>query len=84
MNAAPAIRIVDGVASRRFVVGSGPAGVREVEGNRCLVTFMRFDLGHYEFDTKLFEPNALPDWKETTAHRTRELMHLTSPLNEEC
>ncbi len=59
-------------------------GLREVEGNRCLVTFMQFDLGHYDFNTKLFEPNALPDWKERTAHRTRELMHLTSPLREGC
>jgi len=59
-------------------------GMREVEGNRCLVTFMQLDLGHYDFNTKLFEPNALPDWKERTAHRTRELMHLTSPIHEEC
>lgn len=58
-------------------------GVREVEGNRLLVTFMQLDLGHYDFNTKLFEPNALPNWKERTAHRTRELMHLTSPLSEE-
>ncbi len=59
-------------------------GVREVEGNRYLITFMEFDLGHYDFDAKLFVPNALPDRKEETAHRTRELMHLTSPLSEEC
>lgn len=58
-------------------------GVREVTGKRLLVTFMQFDLGHYDFNTKLFEPNALPNWKERTAHRTRELMHLTSPLSEE-
>jgi transposase InsO family protein len=59
-------------------------GMREVEGNRCLVTFMQLDLGHYDFSTRIFEPNALPDWKERTAHRTRELMHLTSPIHEEC
>ena len=59
-------------------------GVREVEGSRCLVTFMQFDLGHYDFNTKLFVPNALPDHKERTAHRTRELLRATSPLREEC
>lgn len=57
-------------------------GVCEVEGNRCMISFMEFDLGHYDFTTKLFEPNALPNWKERTAPRRRELMHVTSPLHE--
>lgn len=58
-------------------------GIREVEGSRCLVTFMQFDLGHYDLNAKIFVPNALPDLKERTAHRRRELMHLTSPLCQE-
>ena len=70
----------------QFKLGTALAGetvgVREIEGGRCLVTFMQLDLGTYDFTTKLFEPNALPNWKERTAHRRRELMHLSSPLHE--
>jgi transposase InsO family protein len=70
----------------QFKLGTALAGesvgVREVEGNRYLVTFMQFDLGHYDFNARTFVPNALPNWKETTAHRTRELLHVTSPLRE--
>jgi putative transposase len=61
-------------------LGGQTVGVREVEGNRCLVSFMQFDLGHYDFSTKRFEPNALPDRKEETAHRRRT----TSSVHEEC
>jgi putative transposase len=72
----------------QFKLGTALAGetvgVREVERGRCLVTFMQFDLGNYDFNSKLFEPNALPNWKERTAHRRRELMHQTSTLHEEC
>jgi transposase InsO family protein len=57
-------------------------GVRELDGNRCLITFMEFDLGHYDFTTRRFEANALPNGKERPAHRRRELMHVTSPLYE--
>jgi hypothetical protein len=35
-------------------------GIREVEGDRWLISFMAFDLGHYDMRTKRFTPNALP------------------------
>lgn len=41
-------------------LGGEVVGVREVDDGRWVITFISFDLGHYDMRTKRFEPNALP------------------------
>lgn len=41
-------------------LGGEVVGVREVDDDRWVVSFMSYDLGHYDCRTKRFEPNALP------------------------
>jgi putative transposase len=45
-------------------LGGQVVGVREVEVGRVLISFTDYDLGHYDFTTKRFTPNALPSTKE--------------------
>lgn len=47
------------------VLAGQRVGVREVEDGRWLVSFMQFDLGHYDCRTKLFEPKEV-DWAQYT------------------
>ena len=45
-------------------LGGELVGVREVEGDRWLISFVGYDLGHYDLRTKRFVPNAMPPAKK--------------------
>lgn len=62
------------------VLAGQHVGVREVEAGRWLISFMQFDLGHYDCQTRVFEPKRV-EWKEpSTVTLSSESQRQVSPM----
>lgn len=62
------------------VLAGQHVGVREVEAGRWLISFMQFDLGHYDCQTRVFEPKRV-EWKEPgTVTLSSESQRQVSPM----